>query len=96
MFYVSSGPRLRHPLARLFGAILGIVVVLGVLALGLFAFAAVVVIGAIWMIINAFRKPRTAAPRAAAAADAPTASPGVIDGEFTVIRETPNHSGIPR
>lgn len=94
MFYVSSGPRLRHPLARLLGAILGIVVVLGVLALGLFAFAAVVVIGAIWMIVNAFRKPRTAAPRAAA--EAATASSGVIDGEFTVIRETPNHSGAPR
>jgi hypothetical protein len=94
MFYARFGPSLRHPLARFVGGILGIVVVLGVLALGLFAFAAVVAIGAVWMVINMFRKPRM--PRPPASAEAPAASPGVIDGEFTVIRETPNHSNIPR
>lgn len=94
MFHARFGPRLRHPLVRLLGGILGIVAVLGVLMLGLFAFAALLIGGALWMLFNALRRPRAAAPRTA---QAPAADkPGVIDGEFTVLRNQGNHSGVPR
>lgn len=88
MFHANFRPRLRHPLARLIGGILGILAVLGVLALGLFAFATLLIGAAVWLLINAFRRPRMATARPAPS----TPAAGVIDGEFTVIRNPDNHS----
>lgn len=94
MLYARFGPRLRHPLVRLLGGILGILAVLGVLMLGLFAFAAMLVGGALWMLFNALRKPR--APASHTAKQAAADKPGVIDGEFTILRNQNNHSGASR
>lgn len=82
MSHPHSGVRLRNPLARLIGGILGLLAVLGVMALGLFAFIALVAVGAIWLLINTLRGKRTPVLRARAT----SAPSGVIDGEFTVVR----------
>lgn len=76
--------RPRHPLARLLAGVLSIVAVLALVALGTFVLAALVVGGALLLLVNAFRNARR--PRAAAApAGAPPPPPGIIEGEFTVV-----------
>ena len=52
MFVFRSTIRPRNPLLRLLGGILGFLAVLAVLALGLFAFAALVVGGAILLVLT--------------------------------------------
>lgn len=92
MFVFQTGSRPRNPLLRLLGSILGLFVVLGVLALGFFAFVALLAGGALWMLVRAFRgQSRSGRPK-------PTAStePGVIDGEFTVVRESAPHATLQR
>ncbi len=80
--------RPRNPLVRLLGGIVGILAVAAVLALGVFALAALVVGGGLlWLYSTArgsLRKP--------AAAQSATPPPGIIDGEFTVIPSRPDHS----
>lgn len=84
--------RPRHPLARLAVALLGVVVVVALLALSLFAVAALAIGGGLFLLVGAVRRllkpaavPR-AAPRAAAA------TPGVIEGEYTVVETTSTRS----
>jgi hypothetical protein len=79
LFRVS---RPRHPLARVLAGVLSVVAVLALVALGAFVLAALVVGGALLMLVNAFRAARR--PRADAAAPKP-APAGVIEGEFTVV-----------
>ena len=81
--------RPRNPIARLFGWLLGIVAVAAVLALGVFALAALVVGGALLWLYRALRHPRKLADGATA-----TPAPGVIDGEFTVIRTRPGQAPL--
>lgn len=84
MFHASfRSVRPRHPLARLLSGVLGIAALLMLVTLGMFAFAALVIGGALFLLLNAFRSARP--PRAQAGA--PTATPGVIEGEFTVVRD---------
>jgi hypothetical protein len=90
MFVFQTGLRTRNPLLRLVGSLLGLLAVLGVLALGLFAFAAFVVVGAVWLLIGSLR----AKARRPASAAAPSADNGVIDGEFTVVRESDRRAVI--
>lgn len=83
MFRVMFRP--RHPLARLLAGVLAVLAVAAVLALGVFALAAFVVGGLLlWGIRTlraAFSSPRGVPPE--------QPSPGVIDGEFTVVRVHP-------
>ena len=96
MFVFQSTLRPRNPLVRLIGGILGLFAVLGLLALGVFAFAALFVGGAVWYVIHLFRAQYSGHPQAKAA----KAEDGVIDGEFTVLGDSdrrlridqPNHS----
>lgn len=90
MFVFRSSLRPRNPLARLIGSLLGLLVVLGVLAIGMFAFAALLVGGALWLLWSTLRGKRAPAPRAAPA----PAEDGVIDGEFTVVRHSERHVRI--
>lgn len=74
--------RPRHPLARLAAAVLGILAVVLLIALGTFVLVALLVGGGVFMLVNALRtarRPRGAPPRAAPA--------GVIEGEFTVVAD---------
>ncbi len=89
MFYRFAVAPPRSPLMRLIGAVVGALMVLALIALGMFAFLALVIGGAAFMLVRALRKPRVPASAEAAAAARP-ASLDVIDGEFTVIehRET--------
>ena len=92
MFVFQTGSRPRNPLLRLVGSILGLFVVLGVIALGFFAFVALLAGGALWLLIRAFRgQPGSKRPKATA-----SAQPGVIDGEFTVVRESGPHAELER
>lgn len=80
--------RPRNPLVRLIGGIVGVLAVAAVLALGVFALAALVIGGGLLWLYSTVRgslvKP-TVVPAAAT-------PPGIIDGEFTVIQHRPDHS----
>lgn len=81
--------RPRHPLARLAFTLLGLVVVVALLALSLFAVAALAIGGLVFLLVSALRKAMTtpggqAPPQQAAA--------GVIEGEYTVV----GTAGAPR
>lgn len=90
MFVIHSGLRPRNPVTRLIGWILGLFAVLGVLALGFFAFVAILVVGAIWMLVNALRGNKRAPARPASRAQ----ESGIIDGEFIVVRESEKHARV--
>lgn len=80
--------RSRHPLARLAMGALGVIVVLLFVTVGVFALAALVIGGALLLLVNALRS--TPRPRASAgAAAAPAAAPDVIEGEFKIVAATP-------
>lgn len=81
----------RHPLARLLVAVIAIVFVAGLVAVGVFAFAVLVVGGALFALGRALR----AASRPAAAPARSTARPGVIEGEFTVVADGPARKRAP-
>lgn len=81
MFVFRSAIRPRNPLLRLLGGILGFLAVLAVLALGMFAFAALVVGGAIWFVVNQLRGTRRPAQGQAAHSQ----NGDVIDGEFSIV-----------
>lgn len=70
----------RHPLARLISGVLGVLAVLTLVALGMFAAAALLIGGVLFLLVNALRGAR---PRAASATATPP--PGIIEGEFTVV-----------
>ena len=83
-------PRTRNPLLRALGAIVGVVIVAAVLVSGFFIALALVAIGAVIWAIRQFTR-STAAPRPPQqASSAPPPPPGVIEGEFTVVRERSN------
>ena len=81
--------RSRHPLARIAMVVLGVIVALLFLTIGVFALAALVIGGALLMLVNALRS--TPRPYRAAGPDAaaPPSSPDVIEGEFKVVSATP-------
>lgn len=75
--------RPRHPLVRLLAGLVGAAALLLLIALGVFAMAAIAVGGLVFMLVNALRSPDR--PVAAATAPPRAPQPGVIDGEFTVV-----------
>ncbi|MBS0589004.1 MAG: hypothetical protein JSR65_00020 [Proteobacteria bacterium] len=78
MFYWRWFNRPRHPLARVLIGALGVVLLVGVLALGFLALVAFAVIGAIVALARAFLHTQTARP-------VPPQQPNVIEGEFVVL-----------
>lgn len=88
MFHASFRTfRPRHPLARLLSGVLGLVAVALLVTFGLFAFAALVIGGVLFVLVNAFRSAQAprAQPGAASSRTPPPA--GIIEGDFTVVRE---------
>ena len=81
----------RHPLARLATALIAIVLVAALVAIGVFVLAVLVVGGALFALVRALRTP---SQPAAAAARAP-APAGIIEGEFTVVDGGPAHKRAP-
>lgn len=82
--------RPRHPLARFATAVLGVIAVLLLVTIGLFAVAALVIGGGVFLLVNALRgKPRPAAPAQASAPRAQPAPSGVIEGEYTIVDSAP-------
>lgn len=81
--FQQPGLRLRHPLARLAAAVLGIVLIVGI---GLFALGALAIAAIALAIAMAVRRfgPRKAPAMAAGTAQAPLHG-DAIDGEFVVI-----------
>ena len=77
--------RPRHPLLRLLAGAIGLVAVIALVTLGLFALVALAIGGALFMLVNAVRTPKRAP---AAGADRP-ATPGIIEGEFSVVPGSP-------
>jgi hypothetical protein len=81
MYYQFRMP--RHPLARLAAAVIGAIVLIAAFTIGLFAFAALAVVGAVWLLV------RSLWPASVTAPTRPTRSPqpDVIEGEFTVVEQ---------
>ncbi len=73
----------RHPLARLALALLGLAVFAALLVFGLIALAVMIGVGAVLMLVRAWRNRH--------APDAPDANPtreeGVIEGEYVIVHE---------
>lgn len=81
-------PRTRNPLLRALGAIAGVLIVAAVLVFGFFIALALVAIGAVIWAVRQFSRPSaTTTGSQQPASSAPPTPPGVIEGEFTVVRE---------
>ncbi|MGA9420864.1 MAG: hypothetical protein WBW61_00770 [Rhodanobacteraceae bacterium] len=81
MLHWTHRPRPLHPLARLLVGVLGAIVLVVVIAFGMFAAVAFLVGGAVLLLVNALRAPHTTRQPGAT----PPTPPGVIEGEFRVI-----------
>lgn len=80
-------PRTRNPLLRALGAIVGVLVVAAVLVSGFFIALALVAVGAVIWVVRQLSRSGIATPANPQAPSAPPPPPGVIEGEFTVVRE---------
>ena len=81
MLYWRWFNRPRHPLLRAVLALIGAVLLVGVLALGFFALVAFAVIGAIVAITRTIMRAHTGVPAPQAAGNA-----RVLEGEYVVLR----------
>jgi len=79
--------RSRHPLVRLLVGVVGLLVAAMLVAIGFFALVALVVGGAIFMVVRSLRSASSPAPPAQAS---PAPPPGVIEGEFRVVPDGPS------
>ncbi len=79
MLYWRWFNRPRHPFSRLLFGAIGLVLLLGVLTLGLFALIAFALIGAIVAVTRTFTGPRGTRPPG-------NSHPNVIEGEFVVLQ----------
>ncbi len=77
--------RSRNPLARVLVGVIGLVVFALLLAIGVFALAAMVIGAGIFMLVRSLR---SAAVPAASAGQPASPPPGVIEGEFTVVADS--------
>ncbi|MEO7432496.1 MAG: hypothetical protein ABIR62_10770 [Dokdonella sp.] len=76
--------RARNPLVRVLVGLVGLVLAALLLTIGVFALAALVVGAGIFMLVRALRP---GAVRSAPVSQPASPSPGVIEGEFTVVAE---------
>lgn len=82
LFFVH---RPRNGFLRLLGSLLGAALLVGIFAFGFVALLALLVVGGVVWLVRALQNP-TATP--AATSPPPPAPPtGVIEGEFTVVRD---------
>jgi hypothetical protein len=84
MFYWRWFNRPRHPLLRLMLGVLGALLLVGILVLGFFALVAFAFIGGVVALVRAF----TRASATGAQARPPINDPHVIEGEFSVVRDS--------
>jgi hypothetical protein len=73
----------RHPLARLALALLGLAVFAALLVFGLIALAVMIGVGAVLMLVRAWRNRHASGPPSAD----PPGEDGVIEGEYVIIHE---------
>lgn len=76
--------RARNPLARVLVGLIGLVLAAMLLTIGVFALAALLVGAGVFMLVRAFG-PAAVPPTPVSRPVSPT--PGVIEGEFTVVAE---------
>ena len=84
-------PRTRNPLLRVVSAVVGVVILAALVVFGFFAALALVTIGAVVWGVRQFTRP--AASASTARPQGPPSPPpvtGVIEGEFTVVRDRSN------
>jgi membrane protein implicated in regulation of membrane protease activity len=84
-FTLPPAYRPRHPLMRIAMAALGLAVLGALMVFGLIALAVLVIVGAVLMLVRAWRR-HVSAPEP----DAPNSqkhSPDVLEGEYVVVHE---------
>jgi hypothetical protein len=84
MLYWHWFNRPRHPALRLLLAVLGILLVAGIVVLGFFALLAFAFIGATVALLRALTRSHRPVP-----GHAPIRDPQVIEGEFSVVHNDP-------
>jgi hypothetical protein len=84
MRFVLPPLRHRHPLVRLLSAVIGLAVLGALLVFGLLTLAVFAVGGGIWLLVHQWRRAHaTHAPRGPTVAR----DPDVLEGEFVVVRQ---------
>lgn len=76
--------RSPHPLLRVLGTVLGVAALIALLAFGAFALLLALLVVSIAFVARQVMRPRVAAGTPPASAP----PPGVIEGEFVIVRET--------
>jgi hypothetical protein len=79
MRFVLPPLRHRHPLVRLLSAVLGLAVLGALLVFGLLALAVFAVVGGVWLVTRQWSQARAARTRGH--------DPQVLEGEFVVVRQ---------
>lgn len=87
MLYRILLPQPRNPLARVLTAVVGALALLALIAFGVFALAALVVGGMVFMVINALRGPATRRSAPGPFEAQRQQDPDILEGEFTVISD---------
>ena len=82
MFYWRWFNRPRHPLSRLALGVIGALLLVGILVLGFFALVAFAFVGGVVALLRALNRAGTSAQKP------PARDPHVIEGEFSVIRDS--------
>lgn len=80
-------PRTRHPFLRAVSAVVGVLILAALVVFGFFAALALITVGAVIWATRQFVRPAAAPAQAARPQTPPPAPPGVIEGEFTVVRD---------
>ena len=81
--------RSPHPLLRVLGAVLGVAALIALLAFGAFALLLALLVVSVAFVARQVMQPRVAAGRDEPGTPPASASPpGVIEGEFVIVRET--------
>ncbi|MDE1958195.1 MAG: hypothetical protein KGI40_03810 [Xanthomonadaceae bacterium] len=81
--------RSPHPLLRMLGALLGAAALIALLAFGAFALLLALLVVSVVFVARQVMRPRVAARHdEPGAPPAPAPPPGVIEGEFVIVRET--------
>ena len=80
-------PRTRHPLLRIVSAVVGVLILAALVVFGFFAALALVTVGAVVWAVRQFTRPSQAPATSTRPQGPPPPPAGVIEGEFTVVRD---------